>query len=538
MSKKKIISCIIAGGVAATAITAKVMKNKAQKSTYRAAVIDPVIPRKMGVYEKYIKRMIDIICATGAIVVFSPLYLSIALLVRIKLGSPVLFTQDRPGLVGLDGKETVFKMYKFRSMTDERDENGELLPDEVRLTKFGQWLRNTSLDELPEAFNILNGTMSVIGPRPQLVRDMVFMTEEQRMRHTAKPGLSGLAQVNGRNAISWEDKIDWDLKYIENVSFKEDLRIIFATVKKAFIKQEGITQDDMATAEDLGDYLLRTEKVDKSEYEEKQHIAKRILNGEDGIERVEGLVSIIMPSYNTALYIEETIQSVLNQTYPNWELIIVDDCSTDNTDEVLEKIKDPRIHYLKNEKNSGAAVSRNKALRKAKGQWIAFLDSDDLWMPNKLEKQIRFMEENGYAFSYTNYEEIDVNGNKTGVTVTGPQKITKTGMFNYCWPGCLTVMYNAEKVGLIQIEDIKKNNDYAMWLKVCKKVNCYLLDEYLAQYRKGRSGSISTHSIKIMIGWHYRLYHEAEKLTKLSSFVNTGRNLLFGFYKKKRYVKK
>lgn len=538
MSKKKIISCIIAGGVAATAITAKVMKNKAQKSTYRAAVIDPVIPRKMGVYEKYIKRMIDIICATGAIVVFSPLYLSIALLVRIKLGSPVLFTQDRPGLVGLDGKETVFKMYKFRSMTDERDENGELLPDEVRLTKFGQWLRNTSLDELPEAFNILNGTMSVIGPRPQLVRDMVFMTEEQRMRHTAKPGLSGLAQVNGRNAISWEDKIDWDLKYIENVSFKEDLRIIFATVKKAFIKQEGITQDDMATAEDLGDYLLRTEKVDKSEYEEKQHIAKRILNGEDGIERVEGLVSIIMPSYNTALYIEETIQSVLNQTYPNWELIIVDDCSTDNTDEVLEKIKDPRIHYLKNEKNSGAAVSRNKALRKAKGQWIAFLDSDDLWMPNKLEKQIRFMEENGYAFSYTNYEEIDVNGNKTGVTVTGPKKITKTGMFNYCWPGCLTVMYNAEKVGLIQIEDIKKNNDYAMWLKVCKKVNCYLLDEYLAQYRKGRSGSISTHSIKIMIGWHYRLYHEAEKLTKLSSFVNTGRNLLFGFYKKKRYVKK
>lgn len=262
MSKKKIISCIIAGGVAATAITAKVMKNKAQKSTYRAAVIDPIIPRKMGFYEKYVKRMIDIICATGAIVVFSPLYLGIALLVRIKLGSPVLFIQDRPELVGLDGKETVFKMYKFRSMTDERDENGELLPDEVRLTKFGQWLRNTSLDELPEAFNILNGTMSVIGPRPQLVRDMVFMTEEQRMRHTAKPGLSGLAQVNGRNAISWEDKIDWDLKYIENVSFKEDLRIIFATVKKAFIKQEGITQDDMATAEDLGDYLLRTEKVD------------------------------------------------------------------------------------------------------------------------------------------------------------------------------------------------------------------------------------------------------------------------------------
>lgn len=538
MSKKKVIGCVAAGATIATAITAKMMKNKAKKSTYKVDVIEPIIQRKMGVYEKYVKRLIDIICATGAIVVFSPLYLGVSLLVRVKLGSPVLFTQDRPGLVGPDGKETVFKMYKFRSMTDERDKNGELLPDEVRMTKFGQWLRNTSLDELPEAFNILNGTMSVIGPRPQLVRDMVFMTEEQRMRHTAKPGLSGLAQVNGRNAISWEDKIDWDLKYIENVSFKEDLRIIFATVKKAFIKQEGITQDDMVTAEDLGDYLLRTEKVDKSEYQEKQHIAKRILNREDGIERVEGLVSIIMPSYNTALYIEETIQSVLIQTYPNWELIIVDDCSNDNTDEILEKIKDPRIHYLKNEKNSGAAVSRNKALREAKGQWIAFLDSDDLWMPNKLEKQIQFMEDNGYAFSYTNYEEIDVNGNKTGVTVTGPQKITKTGMFNYCWPGCLTVMYNAEKVGLIQIADIKKNNDYAMWLKVCKKADCYLLDETLGQYRKGRVGSVSTHSIKTMIGWHYRLYREAEKLTKLSSFVNTGRNLLFGFYKKKRYVKK
>ena len=537
MSKKKVIGCVAVGTTIATAITAKMMKNKAKKSTYKVEIIEPIIQRKMGVYEKYVKRVIDIICATGAIVVFSPLYLGVSLLVRVKLGSPVLFTQDRPGLVGPDGKETVFKMYKFRSMTDERDENGELLPDEVRLTEFGQWLRNTSLDELPEAFNILNGTMSVIGPRPQLVRDMVFMTDEQRMRHTAKPGLSGLAQVNGRNAISWEDKIGWDLKYIKKVSFKEDLKIIFETVKKAFIKQEGITQDDMATAEDLGDYLLRTEKVDKSEYQEKQHIAKRILNGEDKKERVEGLVSIIMPSYNTALYIEETIQSVLNQTYPKWELIIVDDCSTDNTDEVLEKIKDPRIHYLKNEKNSGAAVSRNKALREAKGQWIAFLDSDDLWMPNKLEKQIRFMEENGYVFSYTNYEEIDVNGNKTGVSVTGPKKITKIGMFNYCWPGCLTVMFDANKIGLIQIEDIKKNNDYAMWLKVCRKADCFLLDETLGQYRKGRIGSVSTHSIKTMIGWHYKLYREAEDMRLIESLFNTGRNLIFGYYKKKRYVK-
>lgn len=250
------------------------------------------------------------------------------------------------------------------------------------------------------------------------------------------------------------------------------------------------------------------------------------------------LVSIIMPSYNTAKYISETIDSVLAQTYQNWELIIVDDCSTDDTDSVIGRFCDERIRYLKNEKNSGAAVSRNRALREAKGRWIAFLDSDDLWVPKKLEKQIQFMEFNGYAFSYTNYEEIDVDGNQTGVRVTGPKKITKTGMFNYCWPGCLTVMYDRNVVGLIQIEDIKKNNDYAMWLKVCKKADCYLLDECLAQYRKGRTGSISTHSIKTMIGWHYKLYREAEKMGTIVSLLNTGRNMLFGFYKKKRFVKK
>lgn len=535
MSKNKKAGYLVAGAVASAAIASKIMKKKAEKTTYKAEVIEPVEVRKMSFYEKYVKRSVDVICATGAIVVFSPLYLGVAILVKTKLGSPVLFTQDRPGLIGPDGKETVFKMYKFRTMTDERDENGELLPDDVRLTKFGKWLRNTSLDELPEAFNILNGTMSIIGPRPQLVRDMVFMSAEQRMRHTAKPGLSGLAQINGRNSISWEEKINWDLKYIRKISFLEDMRIIFSTVKKAFIKQEGITQDDMATAEDYGDYLLRTEKVDKVEYDDKQKQAKRILNSDDGIERVEGLVSIIMPSYNTAPYISSSIQSVINQTYNNWELIIVDDCSTDNTEDVLSEIKDERIRFLKNEKNSGAAVSRNKALREAKGQWVAFLDSDDLWMPDKLEKQIRFMMDNGYSFSYTNYKEIDTDGNETGVMVTGPKHVTKTGMYNYCWPGCLTVMYDATKVGLVQITDIKKNNDYAMWLKVCKKAECYLLDECLAMYRRGRVGSVSTHSIKTMIGWHYKLYREAEGMGKVRSLFSTGRNLVFGFYKKNKY---
>ena len=254
-------------------------------------------------------------------------------------------------------------------------------------------------------------------------------------------------------------------------------------------------------------------------------------------EVVDGLVSIIMPSWNTERFIAETIQSVINQTYTNWELLIVDDCSSDNTDEVVASFKDERIKYFHNEKNSGAALTRNKAMREAKGEWIAFLDSDDLWTPEKLEHQIDFMKKNGYTFSYTNYEEIDMASNKTGIKVTGPKKITKMGMYNYCWPGCLTVMYDANEIGLIQIEDIKKNNDYAMWLKICKKANCYLLDEVLAQYRKGRAGSVSTHSIRTMIGWHYMLYHEVEKMGKLESLFNTGKNLLFGFYKKKKYVR-
>lgn len=234
--------------------------------------------RKQGIYEKYIKRIIDIVCSLVALVIFWWLYIIVAILIKTKLGSPVLFTQPRPGLIDpRTGKETVFKMYKFRTMTDECDENGNLLPDEVRLTKFGKWLRSTSLDELPEVFNILKGDMSIIGPRPQLVRDMVFMTAEQRMRHTAKPGLSGLAQVNGRNAIKWEDKLEWDLKYINKISFIEDVKIILMTVQKAFIKKEGITEEDAATATDFGDYLLANGKVSQSEYESRQREAKEIL---------------------------------------------------------------------------------------------------------------------------------------------------------------------------------------------------------------------------------------------------------------------
>lgn len=253
---------------------------------------------------------------------------------------------------------------------------------------------------------------------------------------------------------------------------------------------------------------------------------------------MEDLVSIITPTYNCGNYIEKTIKSVINQTYENWEMIIVDDCSTDNTEKIVRKYQQqyPNIIYIILDKNSGAAVARNAALKNAKGIYIAFLDSDDLWMPEKLEKQINFMKNNNYYFSYTNYEEIDENDNPLNKLITGPKRITKTGMYNYCWPGCLTVMYDAEKIGLIQIEDLKKNNDYAIWLKVIKKAECYLLNENLAKYRK-RSGSISNHNFLKLVKYHYLLYKNGEKMNIAMSCLFTLRNLCFGLIKKIKYYK-
>lgn len=237
------------------------------------------LSRKMGFYEKYVKRGFDILCAIAALTVFCWLYIAIAILVRVKLGSPVIFRQMRPGLIDpKTGNEHIFEMYKFRSMTDERDDRGELLPDEQRLTRFGRWLRNTSMDELPEAFNILKGDMSVIGPRPQLVRDMVFMTREQRMRHTARPGLSGLAQVMGRNAITWEEKFEWDLEYIRNVGFWKDVAIILRTIEVVFIHSDGSkTEEGTDVTLDYGDVLLKRGAVSIQEYEALQMKAKSML---------------------------------------------------------------------------------------------------------------------------------------------------------------------------------------------------------------------------------------------------------------------
>ena len=199
----------------------------------------------MNFYRKYGKRIFDLCLTIPAFIVLSPVMGVTAILVAVKLGRPVLFTQERPGY-----REKIFKMYKFRSMTDERDQNGELMPDEVRLTPFGEWLRSTSLDELPELLNILKGDMSLVGPRPLLVQYLPLYNKRQHKRHHVRPGITGLAQINGRNSISWEEKFEYDVQYVENISFYGDIRILFETVFKVF-KREGINSENSATMEDF-----------------------------------------------------------------------------------------------------------------------------------------------------------------------------------------------------------------------------------------------------------------------------------------------
>lgn len=255
---------------------------------------------------------------------------------------------------------------------------------------------------------------------------------------------------------------------------------------------------------------------------------------------IDGLVSIIMPSWNTENFIAESIQSVLAQTYTNWELIIIDDCSTDNTDSVVESfLEDKRIKYLRNEKNLGAALTRNYGLREARGEWIAFLDSDDLWMPEKLEKQIKFMKESDYSLSYTEYEKIDEESKVLGIYVSGPEVVNKHKMYNYDYIGQLTMIYNAKEFGLIQIKDIKKNNDYAIRLQLYKKpgAEAHLLRENLAQYRV-RKVSISHDKLWKKLKSHYDLFHYCDEKATPVAFWYAGWNMWYGILKKKQYEKK
>ncbi len=483
MSKKKIVGIIASSIIGGTAIVTWIMKKKAKKTTYKAESIEAIPTRKMGFYEKYVKRAIDVVCAAAAIICFSPLYIGVAILVKFKLGSPVLFTQDRPGLIGEDGKETIFKMYKFRTMTDERDENGELLPDEVRLTSFGKWLRSTSLDELPEAFNILNGTLSVCGPRPQLVRDLTFMTKEQRMRHTAKPGLSGLAQVNGRNAIKWEDKLDWDLRYIENVSLLEDLGIILKTVKTAFIKQEGITDGDMATAEDLGNYLLNNGKVSQEDYNNKQMEAKKILNRESYVKEdievdrehhVPFSVAMSVYKSDNPDFFDRALSSITDEQtiIPNEIVLVVDGSVNDEINAVIDKYegKYEIFKVIRLEQNGGLGNALKIAVENSGNELIARMDSDDVSVSTRFEEQLKYFAMNpeidivGGDITEFIGEENNIVGKRS---VPLSNESIREYMKTRCAMNHVSVMYKKKAVESAGgYQDWFWNEDYYLWIRM------------------------------------------------------------------------
>lgn len=248
------------------------------------------------------------------------------------------------------------------------------------------------------------------------------------------------------------------------------------------------------------------------------------------------LVSIVMPSYNTANYISDSIRSIQAQTYKNWELIIVDDCSTDNSMDVIRSFNEPRIRILQNERNSGTAISRNYALRLAKGKWIAFLDSDDIWASEKLEKQIHYMKKNNYAFTFTDYR-ICLNGTWLPYINTGPNVVTKRKMYDYCYFSTITVIYEREKIGLIQTANLRKNNDYAMWLQAIEKSNAYRLPECLSYYIK-HDGSVSSGRKAKLIKWHYKLFREGLGKNPFISCILTANNLVHGVWKKMFYKEK
>ena len=431
-------------------------------------------------YELYGKRALDIGCSLAAILCFGWLYAIVALLVKVKLGSPVLFTQPRPGK-----DEKIFKMYKFRTMTDERDENGELLTDEIRLTSFGKWLRSTSLDELPEAFNILKGDMSIIGPRPQLVRDMVFMTDEQRKRHSVRPGLSGLAQVNGRNDIDWEDKLNWDLKYIKHISFWGDLKIVVQTVMKAFVKKEGITEGDMATAEDFGDYLLKKGKVSKEEYDKKQEQGKMILNEKSNFFKVKidkdnhEPFSVAMSVYKSddPVFFDRALNSIteMQTIMPNEIVLIVDGPVSDELNKVIDKYEKcyEIFKTIRLEKNGGLGNALRIAVENASYELIARMDSDDVSLPGRFEEQLQY---------FAMHSDVDIVGgditefigdesNIVGkrVVPTSNSEIREY-MKIRCAMNHVSVMYRKSSVqNAGSYQDWFWNEDYYLWIRMWLK---------------------------------------------------------------------
>lgn len=429
-------------------------------------------------YAKYIKRCLDFILSVCGLIVLSPILVVLTILGSIFMYGNPFFIQERPGK-----DEKIFKLIKFRTMDNRMDAHGNLLPDEVRLSKYGRFLRRTSLDELPELINIVKGDMSIVGPRPQLVRDMVFMTSEQRRRHTVRQGLTGWAQVNGRNGISWENKLKYDIEYIDNITFIFDLKILFMTVA-TILKKDGIVMDDMATAMDYGDYLLGKERISIEEYNRKQMLAKKILSREHETENIETHIdfskhepfSVAMSVYenDSPEHFERAISSITeNQTIvPNEIVLVVDGPINERLNSVIKKYETKyeifNVIYLK--ENGGLGNALKVAVENAKYDLIARMDSDDMAIPTRFEEQLKY---------FILHPEVDIVGgditefigDETNIVgrrcVPTSDKKIREYMKNRCAMNHVSVMY--KKTSVQAVGGYKEwfcNEDYYLWIRM------------------------------------------------------------------------
>ena len=447
------------------------------------------------------KFICDRLFALIGLILFSPIMLVIAIIIKLDSKGPIIFKQIRTGKGGRN-----INIYKFRTMIVSNNVRDFTTKD--KHTRVGAFLRKTSLDELPQLFSIFLGNMSFIGPRPWIPEYYENMNDIQRQRYCVRPGLTGLAQVSGRNKISIFDKINYDLEYIKNYSLHQDIKIVFLTIK-AVIKGSGADAGKDTIKKEL------TKLKNQTDINEALTLKKEM-----------DLVSIIVPVYNAEKYLDTTIETVLNQTYSHWELILVNDCSIDGSRKIYEKFKkDRRIKWINLKTNSGAAVARNKGIEFANGRYICFLDADDLWKKNKLEKQILFMKRLECAFSFTGYEFANEMGLPNGKKVYIPTKINYRQALKNTTIWTSTVMFDMNKLSKddIYMPNVRRGQDTATWWKVLKITKyAYGLNNILSYYRR-TNNSLSSNKIKALKRTWY-LYRKVEHLGIIYSFYN------FSFY--------